>query len=95
MGGVTAGIIVRAGIPFGNFHLTERFVPVSATRIDYYATVEDPKTWTRPWTIMIPWERDPEYQILEYACNEGATSIGTSLRGERMQEAEAAKKGNK
>ena len=95
MGGVAAGIIVRAGMPFGNFHLTERFVPVSENRIHYYATVEDPKTWTRPWTIMIPWERDPEYQIFEYACNEGATSIGNILRGERMQEAEAAKKGNK
>lgn len=94
-GGGFSGVIVPAGIPFGNFHLTERFVPVSANRIHYYATVEDPKTWTRPWTIMLPWERDLGYQIYEYACNEGNYSVGAALHGERVLEAEAAKKGNK
>jgi hypothetical protein len=93
-GGV--GSTVPGGVPMGNIHLIERFVPVAANRIHYYATIEDPTTWTQPWTFMLPWERDPSYQIFEYACHEGNISVGNSLRGERALEAEeAAKKGNK
>lgn len=92
MGGAS-GTSVPAGIPFGNFTVTEYFVPVSAERIEYYATVEDPTTWTRPWTFNLPWERDRDYRILEYACHEGNIALGNSLRGERVLEAEAARKG--
>ena len=91
MGGMS-GASVPAGIPFGNFHLTEHFVPVSPTRIEYYATIDDPTTWTKPWTFNLPWERDDDYKILEYACHEGNIAMGNSLRGERVMEAEAAKK---
>jgi hypothetical protein len=90
--GGASGASVPAGIPFGKFHLVEHFVPVSSERIDYYATITDPTTYTRPWTFMLPWERDRDYRILEYACHEGNIAMGNSLRGERMQEAEAAKK---
>jgi hypothetical protein len=94
MGGV--GSTIPAGIPLGNLHLVEHFVPISANLIHYYATVEDPKTWTRPWTFMLPWQKDPTYTIYEYACHEGDISIENALRGERMLEqkrAEAAKTG--
>ena len=91
MGGAS-GTSVPAGIPFGKFRVTEYFVPVSAKRIEYYATVEDPTTWTRPWTFNLPWERDEDYRILEYACHEGNIALGNSMRGERILEAEAAKR---
>ena len=78
------GATVAEGIPFGHIHLIEHFVPVSDRRIEYYATLEDSKTWVRPWTFMLPWEKDSTYQIYEYACNEGNISIGNALRGERM-----------
>jgi hypothetical protein len=94
MGGV--GSTIPAGIPLGNLHLVERWVPISPTIVHYYATVEDPKTWTRPWTFMLPWQKDPEYTIYEYACHEGDLSIENALRGERMleaQRAEAARRG--
>jgi hypothetical protein len=97
--GASAGApFVPNGITFGNFHLIERFVPVGANRIHYYATIEDPTTWTKPWTYMLPWEKDDNYQMLEYGCLEGDISIEGSLRGERLIEAkekaaaEAAKK---
>lgn len=84
MGG-GAGYTIPAGLPMGNMHLIERFVPVSAKRLDYYATIEDPKTWTKPWTFMLPWENQgATYQIYEYACNEDNTSVGNALRGERL-----------
>ena len=37
----------------------------------YEATIDDPKTWTRPFTIAFPLTRDPGYGMFEYACHEG------------------------
>lgn len=91
LGGMS-GASVPAGIPFGHFRLIEHFVPVSRNRIEYYATVIDPTTWTRPWTFNLPWERDEDYTLFEYACHEGNLALTNSLRGERVQEADAAKK---
>jgi len=82
-GGV--GSTVPNGVPMGNIHLVEHFVPISAKRLHYYATIEDPKTWTSSWTFMLPWEKDASYQIYEYACHEGNISVGNALRGERFQ----------
>jgi hypothetical protein len=89
-GGV--GSTIPGGIPLGNLKLVEHFVPVSPTRMHYYATIEDPKTWVRPWTFMIPWEKDPTYTVFEYACHEANIAIGNSLRGERELEREAIQK---
>ena len=94
--GGSVGAIVDAGIPFTNIRTVEYFVPVGPNRIHYYVTVNDPTTWTRPWTFMQPWEKDrvlqyndnlgtataPEpYQIYEYACHEGNNTVGNSMRG--------------
>ena len=84
MGGV--GSTIPAGIPLNNMHLVERFVPIGPNTIHYYATIEDPTVWTRPWTFMLPWQKDPDYVIYEYACEEGNLSIENSLRGARLQE---------
>ena len=97
--GASAGFTaVPTALSFGNFRLIEHFVPTAADKISYYATLEDPGTWTRPWTFMLPWEKNDDYRIYEYACSEGDISIGNALRGERLIEekerkaAEAAKK---
>ncbi len=76
----------------GNIHLTEYFVPVSAKRIEYYATIDDPKMWTRPWTFMLPWEKDPSYQIYEYACHEGNYAVPNILSGARVIEKAEARR---
>ena len=73
----------------GNIHLVERWVPVSATRMHYYATITDPTVWTRPWTFMLPWEQDDTYQLYEFACHEANISIGNSLRGQRLLDKKA------
>jgi hypothetical protein len=85
-----AGSTIPTGVPFGNLHLIERWVPVSAKRIHYYATITDQTTWTRPWTFMLPWERDDTYTLYEFACHEANISIGNSLRGERLLDQRAA-----
>jgi hypothetical protein len=90
------GSTLPAGVPMDRVHLIERFVPMGQGRIHYYATIDAPAVWTRQFTFMIPWQKDPEYVIYEYACHEGDLSIENALRGERQletQRAELAKKG--
>ncbi|HEY2382484.1 MAG TPA: hypothetical protein VGK48_15010 [Terriglobia bacterium] len=50
-------------------HVVEQFVPVSADKIMYRATVYDPIAYTQPWTIQIPLNRQPD-ELLEVACHE-------------------------
>ncbi len=51
--------------------LVERFVRVAAAAIEYRVTVDDPGTWTAPWTVAFPLTRDDAYLWSEYACHEG------------------------
>ena len=67
-------------------HLVERFTPISPTRIEYEATVEDPAKYTRPWTINIPVVKDDSYRIFEYACHEGNYAMRHILSGAREKE---------
>jgi hypothetical protein len=69
------------------FRLTERFTRVDARTINYEYTVEDPHTWTRPWTVRIPWTRiDPGEQMYEYACYEDNYDVSHFLGGARERE---------
>jgi hypothetical protein len=43
---------------------------VSATVMQYEATVNDPVVFTRPWTIAMPLKRNPKGELLEVACLE-------------------------
>ena len=56
-----------------NLHLIEWLTRVSDDRITYRVMVEDPTTWTRPWTFDVPWERMPDRlnQVFESTCHEG------------------------
>jgi hypothetical protein len=70
-------------------HLTERFTRTGAEILEYEITVDDPATWTRPWTAMVPLKHKDEL-IYEYACHEGNTAIPNMLRGHRFEERESA-----
>jgi hypothetical protein len=71
--------------------VTERFTRVSDTLLRYQATVNDPKTWTRPWTYEMPLKRDDAYGFYEYACHEGNYSLFNILSGHRADERAASK----
>jgi hypothetical protein len=62
--------------------VTERFTRVSADEIRYQFTVDDPKTWTRPWTAEIPMMKTTG-PLYEYACHEGNYGAPNILRGAR------------
>ncbi|HKB12186.1 MAG TPA: hypothetical protein VKD69_16105 [Vicinamibacterales bacterium] len=71
-------------------HLVERFTRESPEALRYEFTVDDPDTWTRPWSASIPMVRSTE-RIFEYACHEGNYALGGVLQGARYQEKQAAK----
>jgi hypothetical protein len=84
--------------PQGNFHITERFKRVDANTLDYTVTIDDPTTWTKPWTFVLPWRVDaaaykgPE-DLLEFACHEGNyRMMENTLTGTRaLKEAQSGK----
>jgi hypothetical protein len=67
------------------FKLIERFTRVSADTIVHTYTVEDPATWTRPWTVELPMHRI-NGPMLEYACNENNQDLFTTLKNARAEE---------
>jgi len=69
------------------FRITERLTRIDADTMNYEFTVEDPSTWTRPWTARIPWSKiDPEEQMYEYACHEDNYDLVHLLSGARIRE---------
>jgi len=68
-----------------NLHLVERLTRLDANTLLYEFTVDDPKTWTKPWTAAIPMKR-VDAPIYEYACHEGNYALRNILAGARAQE---------
>ena len=69
-----------------SLRLTEKFTRVDADTLEYTAVVDDPKTYTRPFTIQFPWRRDNSYGMYEYACHEGNHSLFNILSGARADD---------
>jgi hypothetical protein len=74
-----------------SLRLVERFTRVAANKVQWAVTVDDPQTWTRPWTFMMPLTMDDEEAMFEYACHEGNHGLLNILRGARAEEAAARK----
>ena len=73
-----------------NLHLTERFTRMDAETLLYQFTVDDPESFTRPWTAAIPSVRTTG-PILEYACNEGNYGMSGLLSAARAEEKKSSK----
>jgi hypothetical protein len=69
--------------------IIERWTRTAADELTYEATVEDPGTWTRPWTMLVPFKADPAYTLYEYACHEANYGLSDILKGARATEAAA------
>ena len=66
--------------------LLERFTLSDANTLLYEVTVDDPRTWVRPWTVRFPLLRDDSYQMFEYGCHEGNYAMANSLKGARARD---------
>jgi hypothetical protein len=71
-------------------HVTERFTRIGPESLKYEITINDPGTWTKPWSLMIPLKHSPD-PILEYACQEGNYGLQGILAGARAEEKVAEK----
>jgi hypothetical protein len=74
-------------------HVIERFTRSGPESLKYEITINDPGTWTKPWSLMIPLGRSSD-PVIEYACQEGNYGLQGILAGARTEEkaAEGAQK---
>jgi len=87
------GKVDVGGVPYSeDLKLTERFTRVAPDIIDYKVTIDDPKTFTAPWTVEFPIRHEPGYQIFEYACHEGNHAMHNRLSAARALDRQDAAK---
>lgn len=74
----------------GNFHgpgmtVTERYTLIDDTHLQYEATIDDPTTFTEPWTISMPLYKriEPNVEVFEFKCVEFAEPL---LYGDLLKE---------
>ena len=71
-----------------NLRLVERFTRTAPDRVEWSVTVDDPATWSRPWTFSMPLTQDTSQRLFEYACHEGNRGLMNILKGGRVLDAE-------
>lgn len=72
-----------------NLHLVERWTRRDANTLEYVVTIEDPTTWTRPWTARQEWTKQPDQPNRIYKeprCHEGNHGMPALLAGARAEE---------
>jgi len=70
------------------YKMMERFTRVDANNLKREITFDDPKTWTKPWTVVIEMGKadDQRHMIFDSACHEGNYGMTGILVGNRRQE---------
>ena len=87
--GFTNKTSVGSGAPNStSLRTTERIRRVDPEMIEYRITIDDPMTYTAPFTLRAMWTVQPGYVVYEYSCHEGNFAVGGGLSGERAYERE-------
>lgn len=70
------------------YKMIERFTRVDANNLRREITFEDPRTWTKPWTLVIDMGKttDDRHMIFDSACHEGNYGMTGLLVGARREE---------
>jgi hypothetical protein len=72
--------------------MTETFTRVSPALVEWRVTFDDPTTWVRPWTYLMPLTKVPDSQeVHEYACHEGNNAMRNILSAQRAADRAAGK----
>ena len=66
----TSGWTTPGGRPPSTLKVTERFVRKNFGQMDIEITIDDPKAYTKPWTVTQQLAFQPDTELLEYICNE-------------------------
>jgi hypothetical protein len=80
----TAAAAYRGANP-DTLRVTERFTRVDRDTIRWTATLDDPSTWTRPWTLGLPLTADRQ-PVMAFECHEGNYGIRNILSGARADD---------
>jgi hypothetical protein len=73
-----------------DLRIVERFTRVDPEMIDYEIHIDDPMTFTKPWTMRMTITSQPGYEIYEYGCHEGNVAMRNALSAERAYDAAVA-----
>ena len=65
------------------FHMIERMTRVNYSTIVYDVIIDDPKIWTKPWTMYKRYALRPDWKIIEYICEENNRTSVRGLEGQR------------
>jgi hypothetical protein len=88
----TSGFTAESGVGSAptstNLRTTERLRRIDPEMIEYRITVDDPVTYTAPFTLRTVWTTQPGYEVYEYSCHEGNFAVNGGLAGERAYERE-------
>jgi hypothetical protein len=83
-GGGVVGAPRENRLPVGETtRIVERFTPTGPDTIDYEMTFEDPTLYVAPWTVRMPWQRNDDYGMFEYACHEANYMIRDYISASR------------
>ena len=63
--------------------IVERYTRTGPETLQYDVTVNDPRTWTKPWKASFPLRRESSYGMFEYACHEGNHAMSNILSASR------------
>ena len=63
--------------------IVEKFTRTGPDSLQYEVTVNDPRTWTKPWKAGFPLRRESSYGMFEYACHEGNHAMSNILSASR------------
>jgi hypothetical protein len=80
-------ISLASGAPHSaGLRTTERIRRIDPQMIEYRITIDDPETYTAPFTARIIWTTQPNGEVFEYSCHEGNNAVSGGLAGERAYE---------
>jgi hypothetical protein len=89
--GFTDKTSIGSGVPHSTrMRTTERIRRVDPEMIEYRITVDDPVTYTAPFTLRAMWTTQPNDVVYEYSCHEGNSAVSGGLSGDRAYEREVA-----
>ena len=66
--------------------VTERFTRIGPNQVRWAVTIDDPTTWTKPWTFAMPLTQDDTEPLQLYECHEGNYGLKNILSAARAEE---------
>src|SRR5262245_15118410 len=87
--------IAYRGSSAATLKIVERFTRVASDKVRWAVTIDDPSTWTRPWTFAMPLTQDENEQLVPYECHEGNYAMSNILSAARAEDAAAAEDAKK